>query len=299
MHLADRQSICQHPANPALKESGLKFSLILATVGRTSELERFLTHLDAQSYRKFELILVDQNPDDRLVPLILPYAERFPVIRCRSAIGLSRARNLGLTRASGDIVAFPDDDCWYSNDLLEHVATLFRESPGADCITGRPIDSRVVGFHSSSGPVNRQNVFRRGISYTIFIRDRAVSAVGRFDESLGLGTESGRIAAEETDYLIRALSASCSIFYHAELTVFHTDSPLVYDEDLVQRQYGSSLAFGYVLRKHKYPLWFVSYSWLRPFGGACLSLLAFKWGKARYHYSALTGRITGWFKTQG
>src|ERR1700687_2188783 len=84
-----------------------KFSLVLATVGRTSELERFLMHLNRQSYRKLELILVDQNPDDRLIPLVTTYRECFPVIHCRSAIGLSRARNVGLAHAAGDILAFP------------------------------------------------------------------------------------------------------------------------------------------------------------------------------------------------
>jgi len=299
MRLADRQSIGQHPENLVLKEDRPKFSLVLATVGRTSELERFLAHLDAQSYRNFELIVIDQNPDDRLVAVMSPYKERFPVIRCRSPIGLSRARNVGLGHASGDIIAFPDDDCWYPNDLLERVLTLFRENPAADCITGRAIDPSVLGFRNTSGPVTKQNVFRCGISYTIFIRAKAMEGIGGFDESLGLGTVSGRIALEETDYLIRALSASRSIFYHAELNVFHGDSPLVYDDNLIRRQYGSSVAFGYVLRKHGYPFWFVLYSWLRPFGGACLSLLAFNRQKARYHYSACMGRVAGWLRSDG
>src|SRR5271167_276402 len=84
--------------------AALKFSLILATVGRTSELRPFLEHLQEQSHKNFELIVVDQNADGRLLPLIEPCKSRFPVIHCRSAIGLSRARNVGLTLVSGDII---------------------------------------------------------------------------------------------------------------------------------------------------------------------------------------------------
>ena len=285
----DAELACATESSPALK-----FSLILATVGRTSELRRFLEHLQKQSHQCFELIIVDQNADDRLLPLIESYKSNFPIVHCKSAIGLSRARNVGLPFASGDIVAYPDDDCWYSGDLLERVAELFLENPSLDCITGRPAGSSAHGFHTASGTVNKHNVFRRAISYTIFIRKRAAARVGKFDESLGLGTDSGKVAVEETDYLIRALSASCHIFYDAQLTVFHRDSLLVYDDVFIRRQYGSALAFGYVLRKYKYPFWFVFYHWLRPFCGACLALLTFRWRKARYHFAALSGRVTGW-----
>ena len=276
--------------------AALNFSLVLATIGRTSELQRFLEHLQRQSHKKFELIIVDQNADDRLLPLIKPYRRCFPIIHCKSAIGLSRARNVGLQLTSGNVIAFPDDDCWYSEDLLERVASLFLENPGLDCITGRPLDPRAHGFHASSGPVDRWNAFRRGISYTIFVRQRVVAKIGGFDESLGLGAQSGRIAAEETDYLLRALEASCSAFYYADLRVFHGGSQLVYEDGVIRRQYGSGLGFGYVLRKHRYPYRYVLQTWLRPLGSACLSILGGNLPKARYHYSALKGRIDGWLR---
>src|SRR5579864_3540599 len=94
----------------------IKFSLILATVGRLDEVARFLQHLGRQTYRDFELIIVDQNSDDVLERLIRQYQGCFPVLHLRSEPGLSRARNVGLQHFSGDVVAFPDDDCWYAPD---------------------------------------------------------------------------------------------------------------------------------------------------------------------------------------
>ena len=272
----------------------MKFSLLMATVGRSSELNRFFECLAAQSYRDFELIVVDQNSDERLLPLLSAYAQRFPIVYCKSQPGLSRARNVGLRRVTGDVVAFPDDDCWYPPDLLKQVVKLLSDREDLDGVTGRPIDPRALGFDRKSGLINPRNVFRRAISYTIFLRQRVVRAVGNFNESLGLGTESGMVGLEETDYLIRAISASCRIWYEPGLSGFHNDSELRYDDAAIQRQYGNGLAFGYVLNVHGYSLWFVFYCWLRPLVAACLSSITLRWPKARYHYAAFRGRVAGY-----
>ncbi|MFZ0914720.1 MAG: glycosyltransferase family A protein [Candidatus Korobacteraceae bacterium] len=274
--------------------SATRFSLVLATVGRTSELDRFLRSLANQSYRNFELIVVDQNRDRRLDTLVAAYREQFAIHHCKSALGLSRARNVGLASASGDVLAFPDDDCWYSEDLLEQVAGLFAAHADWDGITGRPTDRTFSRYHTVSGPVDKENVFLRSTSYTIFLRRRVADQVGGFDESLGLGTTSGRIAAEETDYLIRALATGHKIFYSADLSVFHPEPTRLYDDKFNQKAYGYNLALGYVLRKHRYPVWYVARTWLRAAGGAGLAMLTLKWLKVRYHYHVLRGRVGGW-----
>ena len=272
----------------------MKFSLVMATVGRSSELKRFLECLAAQSYRDFELIVVDQNPDERLLPFLSVYSQRFPIVHCKSRPGLSRARNAGLRHISGDVVAFPDDDCWYLPPLLEDVAGFLSGRGDLDGVTVRLIDPGVHGLHSNRGLISRLNVFRRALSCTIFLREKVVRAVGDFNESLGLGADTGKIGLEETDYLIRAISASFKIWYEPQLSVFHGDSELRYDNASIQRQYGNGLAFGSVLRKHGYDAWFVAYCWLRPLAGVCLSLVTLRLSKAQYHFAAFRGRVAGW-----
>src|SRR5271166_4981282 len=100
-------------------------SLVVATVKRVRELERLLSSLDTQTHRDFEVIIVDQNADDRLVPVIQQH-KGLDIVHLRERPGLSRARNTGLGVARGDLICFPDDDCWYPSDLLASVFNWFK-----------------------------------------------------------------------------------------------------------------------------------------------------------------------------
>ena len=55
----------------------IQFSLILATIGRNDEPRRFLKHLNAQTYRNFELVVVDQHSDDTVARMLTPYQDSY------------------------------------------------------------------------------------------------------------------------------------------------------------------------------------------------------------------------------
>src|ERR1700742_1620555 len=95
------------------------FSLVVSTKGRTSELIPLLESLQRQTFRDFDVLVVDQNEEASLVPL-LSQAWGFPLkhLRCPGERGLSRGRNVGWRACAGRFVAFPDDDCWYEPDFL-------------------------------------------------------------------------------------------------------------------------------------------------------------------------------------
>ena len=150
----------------------MRFSLILATVDRVLELGRFLDSLQDQIGVDYELIVVDQNQDDRLEALLESFRGTVELRHLHCAKGLSKARNVGLAVASGDIIAFPDDDCVYDAGLLDCVESFFLEHPEIDGLTGKVVglDSlETLGrFDSMAGTVTKMNVWRRGASISIF-----------------------------------------------------------------------------------------------------------------------------------
>ena len=180
----------------------MRFSLIVPTLGRVDPLERLLASVNAQSHRDFDVAVVDQNPDDRLAPLLERYAGQFTLRRFTSDRGARGPRNAGLLHSTGDVVAFPDDDCWYPPDLLERVAARLAAEPGLDGITGRPAGDPY--WDAAAGPINPFNVWKRGIEFTLFLRRRLVDRVGILDKALGPGSGTPFWAAEGSDYLLRA-----------------------------------------------------------------------------------------------
>ncbi len=291
------------PVSSSSTVSTMKFSLILATLNRTEEVKLFLQTLDAQTHRNFELIVVDQNKDDRLVSVLQPYQDRFQILHLRSTPGLSYARNVALKHLSGDLVAFPDDDCGYPADLLDRVATFFINYPKWNGLTGRSIneqgDNSSGKWDSKAGQITQINVWRRGASYTIFLRLSTVTSLGPFDETLGVGASTPWGSGEDIDYLLRA--TSMGIYYDPNLTIIHPLKVANLQENLVTsnkptffKTYSYALGRGRVLRKHNTPLWFVLYNWVRPLIGILLSLPQGNIHRTRSYLATLQGRVQGW-----
>ena len=280
----------------------MKISLILATRTRVGEVRRFIESLVAQVHCDLELIVVDQNEDDRLAGILTCATLPFPLIHLRSEPGLSRARNVGLAAASGDIIAFPDDDCWYPDGLLTRVVNEFEGQPRLHGLTGRSEDGHGQPsggrFSSCRGEVDFNNVWKRGISYTIFLRSSVCAAVGRFDEQLGVGARTRFGSGEETDYLIRAVKLGFCIQYLPDLVVYHPN-PVLYNRNHRDKAFRYGAGMGRVLAKHGYRFVFNLFAIVRPVAGACLSLLTLRPQKAAYHLAIARGRLSGLCSSPG
>ncbi len=275
----------------------LRFTLILATIGRLEQVVRFLESLRGQTHAEVQLIVVDQNPDRRVEPLIDAVRANFDTVYLTNTPGLSKARNLALQHVNGDVVGFPDDDCWYPPHLLQRVAGLFEHMPRAAGITGRSIDAggRTTSGHfdKRSGPIGRIGAWTRGTSYTIFLRSEACRAIGRFDEGLGVGSDGPYGAAEDTDYMIRAINLGLRLEYLDDLTVFHPNNAWPIDEQVVRRAWSYGAGMGRVLRKHNYPVLFKTRCLVRPLLGAALAAAAGDRALRRVRMATLAGRYFG------
>ena len=272
--------------------------LIVATLGRSHTLGDFLSSVAGQSYSNVRVLVVDQNRDDRLDPVLAPFEGRLAMVRLRSSPGLSKARNVGLAHVTGDVVAFPDDDCRYPPSLLAEVIAEFESHPEWAGISVRALDSRgrssSMLWDRSAGPIGRYSIWRRAISFGIFLRSSAVDAVGGFSEELGQGSGTPWGSGEESDFLLRVVAAGYDVHYEPSLHVTHeSPQPTTGPEDR-RKAYLYGLGHGRVLRMHGYPPWFVAVRVVQLLVGAAMFACTARLALARYYFAMALGRANGW-----
>lgn len=271
------------------------FDLVVATLGRTTELDALLASLGRQTHRGFRVLLVDQNADDRLAAVLAAHPD-VPVERLVSPVGLSRARNAALARATADVVAFPDDDCTYPPDLLERVGRELAGRPDLDGITGRASDAE--GNTSERWPATRRSldlrtVWHGGNSHTIFLRRALLEQVGGFDEEMGFGSGNPWELAEEIDVLVRALLAGARLEQDPSLVVTHVRRTR---EGEALRAYArsSGSGVGYVLGKNAVGARVLLRMAVRPLGGVLVRLARRDLEQARFNGDVLRWRVAGY-----
>jgi glycosyltransferase involved in cell wall biosynthesis len=224
-------------------------TLLVTSYNRQAELERFFRSIADQTFAaKIEVIFVNQNLVRPGSCDILSAPIRLTVLQTGGRTSLSKARNIGISKCLGDVIACPDDDCWYEPKLLERVADYFQNNPGVDCICTNVFDpDRNVSFGRRpvgvTCTVSFSNVFKLGISVGIFVRREALARAGAyFDEGLGAGTDIG--SGEETELLARLLSAGCRIEYVGYLQVYHPVTE--YSRGDIHKSYRYCLGFGHL-----------------------------------------------------
>lgn len=126
-----------------MSNAGPRASIILCTFRRRNRFARALESACAQTLPKseYEIVVVNNDPDDDLAPILAQRRERGFAIRdfiCRER-GHSFAKNLAIESARGEILIFIDDDAIADADLAEIVLAAFDANPDLGLVGGRII----------------------------------------------------------------------------------------------------------------------------------------------------------------
>ena len=266
----------------------------MATLGRDECIAVFCRHLAEQTYRNFELIIIDQNDDARLNAIVAEYSAQFALLHIKSSVkGLSRNRNIGLEYATGDIIAFPDDDCYYNPDTLAYVLDGFSQT-GADyfCVNYNDEKYPTESTWGATGKtwIGKRRFYSYGISISLFVKREMVKKF-RFDEQLGIGGAFG--SGEETDLLLYLLSKNCACYYDGTYCIHHPYTK-TYKLEL-HRVYTYSLGFG-AIHKKAVAFYEIRSALLRFIWFAFLNFCKFLLlPNRKKHWTALKGKMVGFF----
>ena len=220
-----------HPSAP--------ISLVVCTRNRSVQLANCLQSLLAIDYPNYEIIIVDNAPDnDETYKLATSMNVRYV---CEKRPGLDWARNRGIQEASHDIVAFTDDDVNVDRYWLQAINKAF-SNPQVMAVTGYvapaelETDAQII-FELSYGGMGhgfyRRVVNKKLISHTQLIRAsnfgiganmsfrrNIFSKIGVFDTALDVGTPSS--GGGDIEMLHRLVAMGHTLIYEPAALVWHT-----------------------------------------------------------------------------
>jgi len=272
-------------------------SLVVSTIGRPVQMHRLLESLQRiDNPQAAELIVVDQTDDGASALAAESFGLPFPVLTTRSARGLSHGRNVGLSMVSGDVVTFPDDDCFYRPNTISRALALLSDG-GCAGVSGIQLtnDGRasLLRWPDSARDITRANFYRTAISITLFVRTDVVREVGGFDETLGAGSREGFMSGEESDLVLRILEAGHRLRYDPSLVVLHDEPRDDLPPDFAEKMSEYGRGFGRVFKQHRLSRARFAALLMRKWAGSAVRHVAGKPELAEADRAFIRGAIQG------
>jgi GT2 family glycosyltransferase len=215
-------------------------SVIIPTCGRPGLLLQCVDSILKGSYESFEILVIDQNANQTLKQSLVQQflnETRLKYFFLDKA-GASRARNFGVKKAKGEIVAFIDDDAVADPGWLSAIADTFS--------TVRPIPALIGGCIKPLWPQARPNWYPTEREYLLGLYNigdelcplpehdqpiavnmaglrEVIIALGGFDEHLGPNyfRKHPMITGEDAILGQRARRAGYELYYQPKAKVYH------------------------------------------------------------------------------
>ncbi len=207
-------------------------SVIICTRNRPQDISLCLPTVLACVTPGTEVLLVDQSDTDDTGQIVRALAREFPALRHlpTATVGKTRALEIGIREAQGDVLAFTDDDCEVPPDWLERIQQEMAAAPAVDVFFGPVLPSpAIAGKKDICIPswtfAEARDLFPGevcGMGANMALRCSVLSRLPAgplFDPLLGPGAPFP--AAEEGDFVYRLRRAGARAALRPSLKVWH------------------------------------------------------------------------------
>jgi GT2 family glycosyltransferase len=214
------------------EDDSVTLDVVVATHNRSENLRELLEGLlrcQSPASVDWDVWIVDNNSTDSTRAVAKAFCEQNPQrfhYVFEKTQGKTYALNRGIRESSSEIVVFTDDDCVPEPNWLVNIVREFSSHPDLGILGGR-----IELFDSRDKPVTIRTWLDRRLltapaavfyfiaGCNLAIRRNILEAVGEFDSRLGPASRSD--AAEDVDFIYRALRLGAQIEYVPDVLVYH------------------------------------------------------------------------------
>ena len=195
----------------------MRISVIIPTYNRKYLINRSIKSVINQSYKPFEIIVIDDGSEDGTFNYVREYFPEIVVIK-QPNNGVSSARNLGIKIAKGDWIAFLDsDDEWFSKKLELQKRAIDQSDTYLICHTNEiwirnGVRVNQMKKHQKYGGF----IFEKSLDIcrispsSVLINKKVFEDIGEFDKSLKV--------CEDYDFWLR-ISSKYPVLFLDELLI--------------------------------------------------------------------------------
>jgi GT2 family glycosyltransferase len=227
-----------------------KISVITVNYNGKRWLKDCLSSLSKQTYKNYEIILVDNGSTDGSAAYVKSNFPKVKVIRNKENSGFAGGNNLGYQNSDGDYILLLNNDTKVNPDFLEKFYSSFKECPTASVIQSSIVyldDSQkidtcgsywtdssflyYIGNSKNTDDPKYQKSFKvfstKGAS--TMIKSEVIDAIGLFNDSFWN-------YYEETDFCHRAWLAGYEVWYSPKAVCHHSNggTSLGFRNDFIQ-----------------------------------------------------------------
>lgn len=150
-------------------------SIITPTWNSEKYILETIRSVQSQSYKHWEMIIVDDNSIDNTVQIIQKIAAKEPRIKLfkqKENMGAGIARNYALQNAKGRFIAYLDsDDLWEPEKLAKQINFMIKKNCGFSCTSYEVIDAHGQSLHKIIHMLER-------VDYIKFLTNNLLQTVG-------------------------------------------------------------------------------------------------------------------------
>lgn len=112
-------------------------SVIIPLYNKDFSISNTLSSVLSQTYSKFEIIIINDGSTDSSIDRVKQFSDSRIQLFNQENKGAAMARNLGIEKAKGELIAFLDaDDYWFPNHL-EEIVRLYNDYPNCGIYCSR------------------------------------------------------------------------------------------------------------------------------------------------------------------
>jgi GT2 family glycosyltransferase/glycosyltransferase involved in cell wall biosynthesis len=141
----------EHPGSPASSPSGPRVSVIIVNWNGRTHLATCLPALFAQSFRDFEVIVVDNGSTDGSVEWVKEQFAQVRVIQNQTNLGFAVANNQGIRAAQGKLVALLNNDTQVDPQWLAEMVEAMESDPSVGMVAAKMLLADQPNLIDSAG----------------------------------------------------------------------------------------------------------------------------------------------------